>query len=254
MRNKDRERRRKENRFEDDRNDNRKDRRKDNRERRRKNRNKRRKNRKNDTSVINSNTNLVEREKKQQKHDERQVKKTCYKCEFTNHFIEICSKYKKKSKNQKIKKSKNLIVFIQIQQQKINFIDIDDTFESIFNEKFDCFIESLNVAKTIRRRFRRIQIKTIKIFAKRKFVIIFFINIDVIFEKEHEMQILLNNENQINLISRNLMQRFKLSSKHLEFVRVKTINESILRTYEIHFLNLKVKNQINIVRYFIEFF
>ena len=88
----------------------------------------------------------------------------------------------KTKKNQKIKK---LIVFIQIQQQKNDFINIDDTFESIFNEKFDCFIESLNIAKTIRRRFRRIQIKTIKIFAKRKFVIIFFINIDVIFEKKY---------------------------------------------------------------------
>ena len=147
-----------------------------------------------------------------------------------------------------------MIVFIQIQQQKINFIDIDDTFKSIFNEKFDCFIESLNVAKIIRRRFRRIQVKTIKVFAKRKFVIIFSININVIFEKKHEMQILLNNENQVNLIFRNLMQRFKFSSKHFEFVRVKTINENILHTYEMHLLNLKVKNQIDIVRYFIEFF
>ena len=97
----------------------------------------------------------------------------------------ILSKFvQNKKKNQKIKKSKNLIIFIQIQQQKIDFIDIDDMFESIFNENFDCFIESLNVAKTIRRRFRRIQVKTIKVFAKRKFVIIFSINIDVIFEKK----------------------------------------------------------------------
>ena len=66
-----------------------------------------------------------------------------------------------------------MIVFIQIQQQKNDFINIDDTFESIFNEKFDCFIESLNIAKTIRRRFRRILIKTIKNFAKRKFVLYF---------------------------------------------------------------------------------
>ena len=147
-----------------------------------------------------------------------------------------------------------MIVFIQIQQQKNDFIDIDDTFESIFNEKFDCFIELLNVAKTIRRRFRRIQIKTIKLFAKRKFVIIFSINIDVIFEKKHNKQTLLNNESQINLIFRNLMQRLKFSSKHFEFVLVKIINEDILRTYEVHFLNLKVKNQFDIARYFIEFF
>ena len=99
LRNKDCEKRRKEDRFENERNDNRKDRRKDDRERRRKSRNKRRKNRKNDTFVIDSNTNLVERERKQQKHDERQVKETCYKCEFTNHFIEVCSKQKEKSKN-----------------------------------------------------------------------------------------------------------------------------------------------------------
>ena len=68
------------------------------------------------------------------------------------------------------------------------------------------------------------------------------------------MQILLNNESQINFIFRNLMQRFKFSSKHFEFVRIKTINENILRTYEVHFLNLKIKNQIDIVRYFIKFF
>ena len=67
---------------------------------------------------------------------------------------------------------------------KNDFIDVDFTSKSIFNEKFDCFIELLNVAKTIRRRFRRIQIKTIKFFAKRKFVIIFSININVIFEKK----------------------------------------------------------------------
>ena len=154
----------------------------------------------------------------------------------------------------KIKKLESLIVFIQIQQQKNDFIDIDFTSKSIFNEKFDCFIESLNVAKAIRRRFRRIQIQTIKVLAKRKLVIISFINIDVIFENEHSMRILLNNESQINLIFRNLMQRFKLSSKHLEFVRIKTINEDILRTYEVHFLSLKVKDEFDIVRYFIEFF
>ena len=154
----------------------------------------------------------------------------------------------------KVKKLESLIVFIQVQQQENDFIDIDDTFESIFSEKFDCFIESLNVAKTIRRRFRRIQIKTIKVFAKRKFVIISFINIDVIFEKKYNMQTLLNNESQINFIFRNLMQRLKFSSKYFEFVRIKTINEDILRTYEVHFLSLKVKNQFDIARYFIEFF
>ena len=147
-----------------------------------------------------------------------------------------------------------MIVFIQIQQQKNDFIDVHFTSKSIFNEKFDCFIESLNVAKTIRQRFRRIQVKTVKIFAKRKFVVIFSINIHVIFEKKYNMQILLNNESQINFIFRNLMQRLKFSSKHFEFVRIKTINEDILRTYEMHFLNLKIKNQFNIVRYFIEFF
>ena len=72
-----------------------------NRDKKRKNRNKRRKNRKNNTFVIDLNIDFVEREKKQKKHDERQIKKFYYKCEFTNHFIEICSKYKK---NQKIKK------------------------------------------------------------------------------------------------------------------------------------------------------
>ena len=50
------------------------------------------------------------------------------------------------------------------------------------------------------------------------------------------------------------MQRFKFSSKHFEFVRIKTINENILRTYKMHFLNLKIKNQFDIIRYFIEFF
>ena len=69
-----------------------KNRRKNNRERKRKNRNKRRKNRKNNTSIIDSNIDFLEREKKQKKHNERQIKKTCYKCEFTNHFIEICLK------------------------------------------------------------------------------------------------------------------------------------------------------------------
>ena len=147
-----------------------------------------------------------------------------------------------------------MIVFTQIQQQKNDFIDVDFTSKSIFSEKFDCFIELLNVAKAIRRRFRRIQIKTIKVLAKRKFVIISSINIDVIFEKKHNLQTLLNNESQINLIFRNLMQRFKFSSKRFEFVRIKAINENILRTYEVHFLNLKIKNQFDIVRYFIEFF
>ena len=100
-RNRDKDRKeREEDRFEDDRNNNQKEnRRKDDRERKRKDCNKRRKDRKNDTSVIDSNTDFVEREKKQKKHDERQVKETCYKCEFTNHFIEICSKHEKKSKN-----------------------------------------------------------------------------------------------------------------------------------------------------------
>ena len=99
--NRDRNRRkREEDRSKSDRNDNQKeDRRKNDRERKRENRNKERKNRKNDTFVINSNTDFVERKKKQKKHDERQIKKTYYKCEFTNHFIEICSKHEKKSKS-----------------------------------------------------------------------------------------------------------------------------------------------------------
>ena len=104
----------------------------------------------------------------------------------------------------KIKKLKNLIVFIQVRKLKNNlFIDIDCTFD-FFNEKFDCFIESLKFAKIIRRRFHCIQIKIVKIFVKRKFVIIFFINIDVIIKKKHNMKILLNNENQINFIFRCL--------------------------------------------------
>ena len=84
---------RKEDRSKSDRNDNqKKERRKNDRERRRKNRNRRRKDRKNDTSIIDSNIDSFERERKQKKHDERQIKKIYYKCEFTNHFIEICSK------------------------------------------------------------------------------------------------------------------------------------------------------------------
>ena len=163
-----------------------------------------------------------------------------------------------KSLNQKmqkeIKKLENLIVFIQVRKLKNDsFIDIDCTSDFI-SEKFDCFIESLKFAKIIRRRFHRIQIKIVKVFVQRKFVIIFFINIDVIVEKKHNMKILLNNENQINFISRCLMQRLKFSSKQFKSIRVKIVNENILRTYEMHFLNLKIKNQFNIVRYFIEFF
>ena len=46
----------------------------------------------------------------------------------------------------------------------------------------------------------------------------------------------------------------KFSSKHFELIRDKIVNENILRTYEMHFLNLKIKNQFDIVRYFIDFF
>ena len=93
-RNRDRNRKdREKNRSKSDRNDNQeKKQRKNDCERRRKNRNKRRKNQKNDTLIINSNTDFVERERKQKKHDERQIKEIYYKCELTNHFIETCSK------------------------------------------------------------------------------------------------------------------------------------------------------------------
>ena len=98
-----------------------------------------------------------------------------------------------------------MIVFIQIRKLKNDlFIDIDCTFD-FSNEKFDCFIELLKFAKIIRRRFYRIQIKIVKVFVKRKLVIIFFINIDVIVKKKHNIKILLNNENQINFIFRCLM-------------------------------------------------
>ena len=153
-----------------------------------------------------------------------------------------------------VKKLKSLIAFIQVRKLKNDsFIDIDCTFD-FFSEKFDCFIESLKLAKTIRRRFHRIQIKIVKTLVKRKLVIIFSINIDVIIEEKHNMKTLLNNESQINFIFRCLAQRLKFSSKHFEFVRVKIVNDEILRTYEIHFLNLKIKNQFDIARYFIEFF
>ena len=154
----------------------------------------------------------------------------------------------------KIKKLENLIVFIQARKLKNDsFTDIDCTFD-FFSEKFDCFIESLKFARTIRRRFHRIQIKVVKAFVKRKLVIIFSINIDVIIKEKHNMKILLNNESQINFIFRCLAQRLKFSSEHSELVRVKIVNDEILRTYEIHFLSLKIKNQFDIVRYFIEFF
>ena len=68
------------------------------------------------------------------------------------------------------------------------------------------------------------------------------------------MTTLLNNENQINFIFRFLIQRLKFSSKHFESMCVKIVNKNILRIYEIHFLNLEIKNQFDIVRYFIEFF
>ena len=123
-----------------------------------------------------------------------------------------------------------------------------------FNEKFDCFIELLKIAKVIRQSFYRIQIKIVKTFAKRKLVIIISINIDVIVKRKHNMKILLNNENQINFIFRCLIQRLKFSSKHFKSICVKVVNENILRTYEMLFLNLKIKNQFDIAQYFIEFF
>lgn len=155
---------------------------------------------------------------------------------------------------EEVKKLESLIVFTQAQKQKDDsLIDIDCTFDSS-SEKFDCFIESLKFARAIRRRLHRIRIKAAQTLAKRELVIILSINIDVIVEEEHSMKTLLNNESQINLISRFLIQRLKLSSEHSESVCVKIVNEDILRTYEVHFLSLKIKNQFDIARYFIEFF
>ena len=73
-------------------------------------------------------------------------------------------------------------------------------------------------------------------------------------KKKHNIQILLNNDIQINFIFRNLIQHFKFSFKFSKLMHVKIVNESILRTYKMHFLNFEIKSQFDIVRYFIDFF
>ena len=121
-------------------------------------------------------------------------------------------------------------------------------------ENSDIF-SSFDAFRAARRRQRRVEVKAARIAEKRKLVVIPSVDIDVVIAGQHVLRALVDSESEINFISRRLIQRLKLaSSVNLEPIRVKSISESKMRTYEVHFLNLKVKDDSGTARYFNEFF
>ena len=78
-------------------------------------------------------------------------------------------------------------------------------------------------------------------------------HIDIIIES-HVTKILMNSNNEINLMSIQLTRKLNLISIMTKNIIVFIINDKRLKTYDVHFLNMKIIDRKRHIRYFNEFF
>ena len=102
-------------------------------------------------------------------------------------------------------------------------------------------------SRAIRRREKREKQKI------KKLNIIKFIHIDIIIN-EHRIFALINFNNEVNLLSHQLVKQFSRKSNMQKKITLFIINDKRVNVYNVHFLNMKVNDTYNDTRYFHEFF
>ena len=76
----------------------------------------------------------------------------------------------------------------------------------------------------------------------------------ILVEKNESRRTLLNIDNEINLIKRDLCEKFELKSSNVTFKSIQIIHEKIILNHEIHFLNIEITNHVDHQRFFEEIF
>lgn len=145
------------------------------------------------------------------------------------------------------------MLFDQIDILKNYFSDVslrnnndvsDSDVNSIENFKFYAVVRQF---RAVRRREEREKRKI------KKLSIIKFIHI-VIIINEHRITALINFDSEVNLLSHQLAKQINLKLDMQEKITLSIINDKRVNIYDIHFLNMKINDKLNHIRYFHEFF
>ena len=71
---------------------------------------------------------------------------------------------------------------------------------------------------------------------------------------EDVRRILLNTESEINLIRHSLCKKLDLMISDVSTKNIQIINEKVISSHDVHFLNIEISNHAEHQRYFEEFF
>lgn len=78
-------------------------------------------------------------------------------------------------------------------------------------------------------------------------------HINIVIEK-HQIIILMNSSNEINIVSQQYVKQIEIQSNMKKVIILRIVNDRKVNIHDVHFLNLKIDDRQNHIRYFDEFF